>query len=264
MRKERPQHSSLRVPTRMDAFIGRVRLFADERQDEIVMTRHRISTTTTSFLALIAAATVSSGAAAQYGRAPAQNPFGAVQNLFGAPPAQTPYGVPPPAQTPYGAPTQTPYGAPQAQYPYGVPPTQTPYGAAPAQNPYGAPPAQTPYGAQAQNVYVYPSRGQSQEQVARDRYECQSWAAGETGFDPARSPAPGAASPPAANDLSGAAIQALGGSGGVGGAAASALRQYQQGNAGAAQSQQTQYAAQMDGYKRAQTACLQGRGYTVN
>ena len=224
MRKERPQHSSLRLPTRMDAFIGRIRLLTDERQDEIVMTRHRISTTATSFLALIAAATVSSGAAAQnpYGRAPAQNP-------------------------------------------YGVPPTQTPYGAPPAQNPYGAPTAQTPSGAQAQNVYVYPSQGQSQEQLARDRYECQSWAAGQTGFDPARSPAPGAAaSPPATNDLSGAAIQALGGTGGVGGAAASALRQYQQGNAGAAQSQQTQHAAQMDGYKRAQTACLQGRGYTVN
>jgi hypothetical protein len=123
-------------------------------------------------------------------------------------------------------------------------------------------------------VYVYPSRGQTQEQLARDRYECQSWAVGETGFDPARSPAPGAAaSPPTANaqggDLSGAAIQALGGAiggtGGVGGAAASALaKQYQQGNAGAVQSQQAQYGAQMDGYKRAQTACLQGRGYTVN
>jgi hypothetical protein len=223
------------------------------------MTRHRISATTTSFLALIAVAAVSSSAEAQYGRAPAQNPYSAVQNLFGAPRAQTPYGVPPVAQTPYGA--------PQAQYPYGVPPTQTPYGAPPVQTPYGAPPAQTPYGAQAQNVYVYPSRGQSQEQVVRDRYECQNWAAGETGFDPTRSPAPGAASPPAMNDLSGAAIQALGGvggAGGVGSAAASALRQYQQGNAGAAQSQQTQYAAQMDGYKRAQTACLQGRGYTVN
>jgi len=258
MRKERPQHSSLRLPTRMDAFIGRIRLLTDERQDEIVMTRHRISTTATSFLALIAAATVSSGAAAQnpYGRAPAQNPYGAVQNLFGAPPAQTPYGAPQ---------AQNPYGVPPTQTPYGVPPTQTPYGAPPAQNPYGAPTAQTPSGAQAQNVYVYPSQGQSQEQLARDRYECQNWAAGETGFDPARSPAPGAAaSPPAANDLSGAAIQALGGTGGVGGAAASALRQYQQGNAGAAQSQQTQHAAQMDGYKRAQTACLQGRGYTVN
>jgi len=247
------------------------------------MTRHRISTAT-KFLALIAAATVSSGAAA------AQNPYGAaVQNLlgalqgkapaqtpYGAPTAQTPYGVPygvSPAQNPYGAPAQTPYGAPQAQYPYGAPPAQNPYGVPPAQPQYGAPPAQTPYGAQGQNVYVYPSRGQSQEQLARDRYECQSWAVGETGFDPARSPAPGAAAPPptanGGGDLSGAAIQALGGalggSGGVGGATANALaKQYQQKNAGAAQSQQSQYAAQMDGYKRAQTACLQGRGYTVN
>lgn len=34
--------------------------------------------------------------------------------------------------------------------------------------------------------YVYPERGQSAEQQAKDRYECHSWAVGQTGFDPSQ------------------------------------------------------------------------------
>jgi hypothetical protein len=34
-------------------------------------------------------------------------------------------------------------------------------------------------------VIAYPARGQSTEQQARDRYECHSWAVGQSGFDPA-------------------------------------------------------------------------------
>lgn len=33
-------------------------------------------------------------------------------------------------------------------------------------------------------LYIYPAAGQSEEQQARDRYECHRWAKGETGFDP--------------------------------------------------------------------------------
>jgi hypothetical protein len=36
------------------------------------------------------------------------------------------------------------------------------------------------------SVYVYPRNGQSEEQVANDRYECHQWAVGQTGFDPTR------------------------------------------------------------------------------
>lgn len=32
--------------------------------------------------------------------------------------------------------------------------------------------------------FVYPSRGQSQQQVANDRYECNRWATNESGYDP--------------------------------------------------------------------------------
>lgn len=38
----------------------------------------------------------------------------------------------------------------------------------------------------AADVYVYPRNGQSDQQTANDRYECHSWAVGQTGFDPTR------------------------------------------------------------------------------
>jgi hypothetical protein len=36
----------------------------------------------------------------------------------------------------------------------------------------------------AQNVFVYPNKGQSADQQAKDRYECHRWAVDQTGFDP--------------------------------------------------------------------------------
>ncbi len=38
----------------------------------------------------------------------------------------------------------------------------------------------------AEDIFVYPREGQSDEQVASDRYECHRWAVDETGFDPTR------------------------------------------------------------------------------
>lgn len=35
-----------------------------------------------------------------------------------------------------------------------------------------------------QEVFIYPKNGQSQQQQATDRYDCHSWAAQQTGFDP--------------------------------------------------------------------------------
>jgi len=48
-------------------------------------------------------------------------------------------------------------------------------------------PAPAPAGA---DFYIYPRNGQSPEQQAADRYECHSWAKGQTGYDPTQ---PGAA-----------------------------------------------------------------------
>jgi hypothetical protein len=41
-------------------------------------------------------------------------------------------------------------------------------------------------GGGSDTVFVYPRNGQSQQQQDSDRYECHSWAAGQSGFDPTR------------------------------------------------------------------------------
>jgi hypothetical protein len=54
----------------------------------------------------------------------------------------------------------------------------------------GAPaPAPAPGPAQgaaqgALKLYVYPAAGQSEAQTADDRYQCHTWAAGQSGYDP--------------------------------------------------------------------------------
>ena len=40
--------------------------------------------------------------------------------------------------------------------------------------------------ADAQELYIYPSKGQSQAQQDKDRYECHTWAVQQTGFDPSK------------------------------------------------------------------------------
>src|ERR1700675_1836418 len=50
----------------------------------------------------------------------------------------------------------------------------------------------------AQDIFIYPAKGQSQAQQDRDRYECHSWAVKQTGFDPSRAQA-SAPSPPPSN-----------------------------------------------------------------
>jgi hypothetical protein len=141
-------------------------------------------------------------------------------------------------------------------------------------------------------VMVYPARGQSAEQSDRDRYECHVWAVRETRFDPSRgapvpppprerveAPAPGsgvavgavtgavlgAIVAPHGNEGGGAAIGAVAGAI-LGGAA-------EQAQADAAREEQARindrYAAsgrQGEGagsYRRAISACLEARGYTV-
>lgn len=36
------------------------------------------------------------------------------------------------------------------------------------------------------DVFIYPKNGQSPDQQAQDRYECHSWSAGQSGFDPTK------------------------------------------------------------------------------
>jgi len=137
-------------------------------------------------------------------------------------------------------------------------------------------------GAWAQQLFIYPLRGQSPQQQQQDRFECHQWAAQQTGFDPCwarlrrrrrrrrrRAPCAGPrAGPPSGR--SGAPSRADAGRGAAIGAGTGALfgtmrrnDQIRQGQAQqAAHAQQTSW--QMEQFNRALAACLQGRGYTVN
>jgi hypothetical protein len=154
------------------------------------------------------------------------------------------------------------------------------------------PPPRT-YAVQApppQKVFVYPANGQSAEQTDRDRYECHIWAVQQTGVDPSRSDANPYARvvvQPANPPGTGTAVGAIGGAilgsiiagprnagaglvlGGVTGAiVGSAADANAQAQAQQTQAQINQSAAtgraQADSYRRAISACLQGRGYTIS
>jgi hypothetical protein len=135
-------------------------------------------------------------------------------------------------------------------------------------------------GAAAQDMYVYPARGQSDDQMARDKEECHDWAMKQTGVDPVQL-ADAAATPPKGEGggggaLGGAALGAArGATSGDAGAgamqgvgigrlihAARARRKMEEQQSAAAQAQQERQ-AQLQKYDRAFGACLTGRGYSV-
>ncbi len=139
-------------------------------------------------------------------------------------------------------------------------------------------------GATAQNLMIYPAKGQAQDQMEKDKYECYSWAKGQTGFDPIQAgstPQPSPQGRPiggervrgaAGGAAVGAAVGAIAGNAGkgaaagaVGGAMIGGMRQRQK-MSQQAQAQQQQSAAlaqQQNNYNRAFGACMEGRGYTV-
>ena len=134
--------------------------------------------------------------------------------------------------------------------------------------------------AAAQDLYVYPARGQSDAQTARDKEECHDWAVKQSGVDPAQV-AEAAVAPPKGQGgegggLSGGALGAARGaiSGDAGAGAMQgvgigrlihalrARRKMEEQQTAAAQAQQERQ-AQLQKYDRALGACLTGRGYTV-
>jgi len=143
--------------------------------------------------------------------------------------------------------------------------------------------------AQSGDLYIYPSKGQSQAQQDKDRYECHSWAVQQTGFDPSK-PSTTTASADQSKPYQpsqphvvkgaarGAALGAVGGAitgnAGKGAAAGAAMgglaggfRRVDERRQQAGQQQAKAQAADNNGrnsYNRAMAACLQGRGYTVN
>ena len=146
---------------------------------------------------------------------------------------------------------------------------------------------------QAQEIIVYPAKGQSNEQREKDKYECYTWAKGQTGFDPmqiptASSPAPaggdksvagGVVGGGVAGGLGGAVIGGITGGrkgakrgvaiGGLSGGAIGGMRSSSQNSQADQQRKQweqqqaNQYMQQRNTYNRAYAACLEGKGYTV-
>jgi hypothetical protein len=140
----------------------------------------------------------------------------------------------------------------------------------------------------AQEVIIYPAKGQSEDQMEQDKFQCYSWAKKETGFDPMEMPtateAPpkkeakqggllrGAARGAAVGGVTGAiagdtkkglAIGAAGG-GLIGGMRRSDQRRREsQAQKQWEQEQGNAYMQKRNTYNRAYGACLEGRGYTV-
>ena len=154
--------------------------------------------------------------------------------------------------------------------------------------------------AMGQGLVIYPAKGQSADQQAKDEGECQVWAKQNTGIDPlalasaASQPAPAAAptqTAPSGQRVKGAVRGAAGGAaigaiagdagkgaaiGAVGGTMVGGARQrqaqrynanaQQQANAQTQQNAANQSAnvkSQLATFNRAYSACLEGRGYTV-
>lgn len=142
-------------------------------------------------------------------------------------------------------------------------------------------------------IYFYPTRGQSPAQQERDRYECYLWAVKQSGFDPGQAqlaphqrvevkPAPAPGTDTAVGAVSGAVIGSMlaaphdRGEGMIFGAITGALLGAASDSARQEQAQRIQqqynvkdaqrYARlerQARDYRRAMSACLEGRGYNV-
>ena len=135
----------------------------------------------------------------------------------------------------------------------------------------------------AQELIIYPKKGQSKEVMGKDKYECYQWAKKETGFDPMEIPKATAPAPKqeakkggvVRGAAGGAAVGAIidGGEGAGKGAAAGALigavrrrrqeKEHTQKEQQWANEQTSQYAQKRNKYNRAYAACLESKGYTV-
>ncbi len=137
---------------------------------------------------------------------------------------------------------------------------------------------------QQAKLFVYPSKGQSNQQQKQDEFECYKWAVEQSGVDPLNLPKPAATAPQtgptgaavggaAKGAAAGAAIGSISGDMGKGAAYGAMIggiagrRQGQQAQAGANQKAQQQTAAQeqamKDSFKKAFSVCLEGKGYTI-
>jgi predicted lipid-binding transport protein (Tim44 family) len=143
----------------------------------------------------------------------------------------------------------------------------------------------------AQDPIFYPSKGQSETQLEKDKYECYAWAKKQTGFDPMKTPTTKSAPPAKEEKVMGTGGSALigGGAGaligGIAGGGKGALAGGLIGGTGGAvvgsarsseqreqeerkrkeweQKEANRYARERNQYNRALGACMEGRGYSV-
>ena len=134
------------------------------------------------------------------------------------------------------------------------------------------------------NPVIYPAKGQSQQKQEKDKYECYTWAKGQTGFDPMKAGSTPSPPPPpqgptgervkgaARGAAVGAVVGGIAGDAGKGAAAGAAggamiggmkKRDKQAQQAQAQQQQAAAVSAKQNEYNRAFAACMEGRGYTV-
>jgi hypothetical protein len=118
-------------------------------------------------------------------------------------------------------------------------------------------------------VFVYPAKGQSQDQQGKDEYECSKWAKSQSGVDPSAPAQPdkseraaGTVGGAARGAAVGAAIGAIAGDAGKG-AAIGAVGGGVHGRRGAMAHEQEAAQQQGNAYDRAFGVCLDGRGYTT-
>ena len=135
----------------------------------------------------------------------------------------------------------------------------------------------------AQDLVIYPAKGQSQEQMDQDKYACYTWAKQQSGFDPTQaqsaSQSPqtqGAGGERVRGAARGAAVGvvagAIGGNAGKGAAAGAAAgtmvggmkkREQQRQQAQVQEQQSAADSQKQNAYNRAFGACMEGKGYTV-
>jgi hypothetical protein len=139
----------------------------------------------------------------------------------------------------------------------------------------------------AQDPIIFPAKGQSQEQMEKDKFSCYQWAKNETGFDPMQTPT--ASTPPPQQQagrggaLKGAAVGAGVGAlvkrndsrskgaatGAVVGGVLGGARQINQNKQDEKarqqweQQQANEFGQKRNTYNRAFSACMEPKGYTV-
>jgi hypothetical protein len=138
--------------------------------------------------------------------------------------------------------------------------------------------------AKSLGIYVFPAKNQDKATQEKDDADCYRWAVEQSGIDPVNPPKVEAAQVDTSPDgtavvgaakgaAAGVAIGAIAGDAGKGaaiGAVAGGLAGRRAKKVGDAQEQQKndqaaaqQTTAMMDSFKKAFTACLEGKGYTV-